>query len=121
VAEGAAAAAPAAAAGGLSLSTSNLTFPSQVLGTRSSSPQVDVHNTSNQPVNITTIVIGGANNGDFSLIHSCGNSLAPSAACQITVTFNPSATGTRTAQVIIVDDAANSPQMISLTGTGVAP
>jgi len=118
---GTSAAAPAAATGGLSLSTSNLTFPNQALGTRSSSPQVDVHNTSNQSVNITTIVIGGANNGDFSLIHSCGNSLAPSAACQITVTFNPSATGTRTAQVIIVDDAANSPQMISLTGTGVAP
>jgi hypothetical protein len=115
------AAAPAAAAGGLSLSTSNLTFPNQALGTRSSSSQVTVQNTSNQPVNITTIVIGGANNGDFSLIHNCGNSLARSAECQITVTFNPSASGTRTASVIIVDDAANSPQMISLNGTGVAP
>jgi hypothetical protein len=72
-------------------------------------------------VNITTIVIGGANNGDFSLMHNCGNSLASSAACQITVTFNPSAAGTRAASVIIVDDAANSPQMISLTGTGVGP
>lgn len=110
-----------AAAGGLSLSTSNLTFPNQPVGTRSSSPQVTVQNTTNQPLNIATIVIGGANNGDFSLIHNCGNSLAPSAACQITVTFNPSAAGTRTASVIIVDDAANSPQMISLTGTGVGP
>jgi hypothetical protein len=111
----------AATAGGVLLSTSNLTFPNQPVGTRSSSPQVTVQNTTNQPLNITTIVIGGANNGDFSLIHNCGNSLAPSAACQITVTFNPSAAGTRTASVIIVDDAANSPQMISLTGTGVGP
>ncbi|MGD0225419.1 MAG: choice-of-anchor D domain-containing protein [Terriglobia bacterium] len=111
----------AATAGGVLLSTSNLTFPNQPVGTRSSSPQVTVQNTTNQPVNITTIVIGGANNGDFSLMHNCGNSLASSAACQITVTFNPSAAGTRAASVIIVDDAANSPQMISLTGTGVGP
>ena len=111
----------APAAGGVSVSAANLTFANQQVGTRSSSSQVTVQNSGNQPVHLTTIVIGGANNGDFSLMHNCGNALAPSAACQVTVTFNPSASGTRNASVIIVDDAANSPQMISLTGTGVNP
>src|SRR2546426_1040597 len=38
--------------------------------------------------------------------------------CTINVTFTPIATGTRTGAITITDDASDSPQTVSLTGTG---
>src|SRR2546426_1167970 len=40
--------------------------------------------------------------------------------CTINVTFTPIATGTRTGAITITDDASDSPQTVSLTGTGAA-
>jgi hypothetical protein len=60
--------------------------------------------------------------GDFSQTNTCtGNSqppLAPSVSCTIAVTFTPTTTGKRTGKVTITDNAWQSPQTISLTGTG---
>ena len=69
-------------------------------------------------MNITAIAITGANSGDFSQTHTCGTTLAPGASCTIGVTFKPVASGTRSAQVTITDDAANSPQAVALSGVG---
>jgi hypothetical protein len=44
--------------------------------------------------------------------------LAGGASCTINVLFTPTATGTRTATLNIVDNAAGSPQTVALTGTG---
>ena len=38
--------------------------------------------------------------------------------CQIDVTFTPSAIGSRPAKMKVNDSANNSPQTVSLTGTG---
>jgi len=46
--------------------------------------------------------------------------LAAGASCTISVTFTPTAAGTRVAAVTITDDAANSPQTVSLAGVGGA-
>src|SRR5205807_1187007 len=46
-------------------------------------------------------------------------SVAAGANCTISVIFTPQATGTRSASVSVVDNAANSPQTASLSGTGV--
>jgi hypothetical protein len=61
------------------------------------------------------------NRGDFSQTNNCPSSLPPNNSCQINVTFNPSATGTRNAAVSITDDAPGSPQSVPLTGVGVLP
>jgi len=47
--------------------------------------------------------------------------LNPSATCLVTVTFIPTATGTRTGNLIITDNAPGGSQVVSLTGTGTAP
>lgn len=39
----------------------------------------------------------------------------------MSVVFNPSATGTRTATLNVTDNAAGSPQTVPLTGTGTNP
>jgi hypothetical protein len=103
------------------LSTSSLTFPNQPVGTRSASPQVTLQNTGKQTLNITSIALTGANPGDFTLTQNCNNSLVANATCQITLAFIPSANGARSATVSIIDSAADSPQTIALSGTGIGP
>jgi hypothetical protein len=48
---------------------------------------------------------------------TCITTLAPGAACTVTLTFAPVASG-RTAMLAIADSAAGSPQFVSLNGTG---
>ncbi|PYJ70333.1 MAG: hypothetical protein DME76_05825, partial [Verrucomicrobia bacterium] len=56
--------------------------------------------------------------GDFVSENNCGSSLLPGESCTIRVAFSPTEKGDRTGAVTITDDAANSPQVITLTGTG---
>ena len=104
-----------------SFSPSSPTYSSQLVGTTSSAQQVTLQNTGNQALSITSISLTGADSGDFSLSQNCGSSLAANASCQISVTFTPTARGTRTATVSLADNASDSPQSISLSGTGIAP
>ena len=60
-----------------------------------------------------------ATSGDFSQTNNCGTSLAAGVHCAISVTFTPTATGTRTGTLTVSDNASNSPQTVSLSGTGV--
>lgn len=72
-------------------------------------------NTGTATLKITSI----AATGDSAQTNTCGSSVVPSASCNITVTFTPTAVGTRTGAVTITDNASNRPQAIGLTGTGV--
>src|SRR5207249_77908 len=67
---------------------------------------------------IARIAITGTNAGDFVQTHTCGSSLVPGASCSISVTFKPIASGTRTAALSVSDNAAGSPQKVSLSGIG---
>ena len=60
--------------------------------------------------------------GDFATVtgtNTCPASLAPAAACTVAIAFLPTAAGPRTGMVTFSDNAANSPQVLALTGTGV--
>jgi hypothetical protein len=71
----------------------------------------------NQSVALSSIVI--STTGDFSVsTTTCGASLAAKTHCTISVVFTPTAVGTRTGKLNVADDASNSPQTSSLTGTG---
>ena len=56
---------------------------------------------------------------EFSATNNCGPSLAVNASCTINVTFTPLATGVRPGTLFVNDNAPNSPQTISLSGTGL--
>jgi hypothetical protein len=104
-----------------SLSTNSLTFGSQSLRTTSPALAVTLRNTGNAPFTYTPpIPITGANPGDFSESDNCGGSVAAGANCAIRVTFTPSAVGTRTASLTLTSNASNSPQVVSLSGTGTS-
>jgi hypothetical protein len=44
--------------------------------------------------------------------------VAPGATCEIKVSFTPTQIGLRTGSVTFTDNASDSPQSVSLSGTG---
>jgi len=56
--------------------------------------------------------------GDFTAVNNCGSTVAIGASCAIAVTFTPTAAGTRSGTLSVVDDAAGSPHTVTLSGTG---
>jgi hypothetical protein len=60
--------------------------------------------------------------GDFAVVagsNTCGANLAVGAACSALVVFAPTAAGLRAGSFAVVDNAAGSPQSLTLTGTGI--
>jgi len=100
------------------VSPSSLTFPKQTVGTTSAAKNVTLTNNLTTALAITSITFAGANAGDFAETDTCDGSLAAKSHCTISVTFKPTATGTRTATLNVNDSANNTPQQVSLTGTG---
>ena len=101
-----------------SLSPGSLSFPNQAVGATSAAQTVTLSNSGAAALSITGIAVSGANAGDFAQTNNCGSSLAAGASCTISVTFKPSAAGTRTAGISVTDNASGSPQSVSLSGTG---
>jgi hypothetical protein len=102
----------------VSLSPTSLTFGSQAVGTLGAAQTITLSNTGNAALSITSITVTGTNAKDFSETNTCGSSVAAEGNCPISVTFTPSASGSRTASVSITDNASGSPQTVSLSGTG---
>ncbi|HEX5411659.1 MAG TPA: choice-of-anchor D domain-containing protein, partial [Terriglobia bacterium] len=102
----------------VSLTPSSLTFNSRAVGTTSGAQAIGLFNGTSTALSITNIAITGANSGDYSQTNNCGTSLAAGASCSMNVTFTPTAAGTRIASLTVTDNATNSPQTASLTGTG---
>jgi hypothetical protein len=103
------------------VSQTALTFASQSVNTTSPAQTVTLTNSGTAPLTITAIAISGTNASNFAQTNTCPvnpNTLAINATCTITVTFQPSASGTRTASLTVSDNAPGSPQAVSLTGTG---
>ena len=100
------------------LSPTSLTFSAQGIGTSSPAKSVTLKNTGTASLTITSIAITGTNAGDFAQTHTCGSSLAAGASCTISVTFKPTASGTRSAALSVTDNAAGSPQKVTLSGIG---
>ncbi len=88
-------------------------------GTTAAPQNLTVSNTGTAPLHVSAIGLSGLNAGDFSLAGSncVGTAVAAGASCTIPVTFAPLASGIRTTTLTITDDAANSPQTVTLNAT----
>jgi hypothetical protein len=95
---------------------SHLNFTSQLDGTPSPEQTVSMSNPSPVPISFSSI----GTTGDFSEANNCDSKLMAGANCQVSVTFAPTADGIRSGMLIFNDNAADSPQTVSLSGTGVA-
>jgi hypothetical protein len=67
----------------------------------------------------TLTVSGSTISGDFAQSNTCGAGVAPSAKCTVTITFTPTTTGNLYGSVTLTDNAAGSPQTITLAGVGL--
>ena len=104
-------------AGSLVPSPSSLSFPAETVN--ATSPPQAVRLTNNGQVAVTLTAISAT--GDFAETNTCGalpSVLNAGDSCTANVTFTPTASGSRTGTLSVTDDAANSPQSVSLTGTG---
>ncbi len=107
-----------------SFSPNPLNFGSVSVGNTSSVAYLTLTNKGGSALSITgSYTITGANAADFAFagVGSCpgvGGTVAAGASCLISLKFTPKASGTRTAQVNVSDNASGSPQSVALTGTG---
>lgn len=104
----------------VSITPSSIDFGSVQVGSSSGSQTFTVKNTGSAPLTISNLYLGGQNWQDFPGLQNCyGATLAPGATCFESNTFKPSLAGPESANVTFVDNAADSPQVVSMTGTGI--
>ena len=103
--------------------SSTINFPNTTQNTTATAMTATLSNTGNATLNISSILLGGANAVDFAIVPStnpCGATLAAGASCLIAVTFTPLGTSTYTATITVTDNSATPTQAITLNGTGTA-
>ncbi len=104
------------------LSTGTLSFPATNAGTAASAQSVTLSNPGNASLTGIAISIGGGTGSSaFTETTTCSSTLAAGGNCNISVIFDPSTGGNFAATLSVSDNAAGSPQTVSLTGTGSAP
>lgn len=88
--------------------------------THTTSRTFTVTNTGDVTLDVTDVTIGGTNAGDFSITAgSTPQSILPNNSKSWTVTFDPSAGGTRSATLTFTSNDPNNPtHTLNLTGTG---
>jgi hypothetical protein len=105
------------AQGQLSVSPPSLSFGSVVIGTSGS-----LNGTLGATGSSVTISAASINSNEFALSGiSLPTTLTAGQTTPFTVTFKPAVTGTASAALSLLSDAANSPAAQALAGNGIAP
>jgi hypothetical protein len=104
------------------LSSTSASFGSETLGLASSAQVITISNTGTAAMSISSVSLNSTNNvTDFSPTSNCSTTLAASASCTVSIVFTPTVTGSESATLLVSDNAAGSPQSVTLTGVGVSP
>jgi hypothetical protein len=102
--------------GAIVLNPVSVTFPATLLGTTSAVENITVSNIGGVTATLTTPAVMG----DFAIAaNTCGATLAPNTGCTVSITFTPTAAGTRTGIFSVTDSAGT--QTASLGGVGEEP
>jgi hypothetical protein len=106
---------------GLTSGTSTVNFGSSNLGT-AVPLSFTIKNTGTASLTGVAVTKDGTNNADYTVTSSPATTVAAAGSTTFTVSFNPAATGTRTAALHIAsNDATKNPFNINVTGTGTTP
>ena len=100
-----------------SFSPAEISYGTVKVGT-SVTKNVVLKNVGTTVLTVASIAITGADQGDYSQTNSCPSSLNPGASCPISVTFDPTTTGTRTAGLTVTDNEVGGKQTVPLEGRG---
>ena len=96
------------------LSATSLTFPSQPVHSSSAPQTITVTNAGSALLHFGSVKAGGA----FKQTNTCISGVAPGGSCFIDVTFTPTTKGPITGMLTLVDSDGNSPQTLTLSGSG---
>ena len=96
-------------------SPASLTFPSQTVGTTSTAQTITVQNYGNATLTLSGVSI----TGPFLIsANTCGATLGAGLSCTISIKFKPTQTGAANGNLVLNDNAGDSPQFVALSGTG---
>jgi hypothetical protein len=108
-------------ASAFTLKSTTLSFGNIRVGS-SSTKSLTIQNTGTATLNFTSITISpiSAALGEYTFTQNtcAGVVIAVRGKCSITIRFAPTATGSRSADLLLVGDALNSPPSVLLTGNG---
>jgi Kelch motif/Galactose oxidase, central domain len=118
------AASAASAATGLSVYPLSVSFGNVVFGVTGATSRaytVTIKDpAAGQPISSLGVQLTGTNPGDFQISNNaCGATLAPGTSCTLTMTFTPTALGSRGATLAISDSANSNAGAVTLSGTAV--
>ncbi|MFC4587025.1 choice-of-anchor D domain-containing protein [Sphaerisporangium corydalis] len=99
----------------LTASPASLSFGSRQAGSTSPAQTVTVTNSGSASAALS----GVTTTGDYAQTTTCGSTLAAGASCTVSVTFTPTASGSRPGTVRVASNDVNSPLTVSLSGSGV--
>ena len=105
------------------VSPASLGFGNQTVGVTSGAYVATLSNTGNADLSIVNISRTGSNAADFAETSNCPIApamLAPNQSCTIATTFTPEGSGIFSASVAVTDNASDSPQTVTLSGTGAS-
>jgi hypothetical protein len=106
----------ATAAAAVVLNPVVVNFPATTIGATSGVQNVTVSNTGGTSVGVQTLSV----TGDFAVAaNTCGPTLGPGVGCTVAIGFTPTASGTRTGSLTVVDDLGT--QSATLSGVGTSP
>ncbi len=88
------------------------------VGKTSKPKKLTIKNTAKKKGPSLTIQMQSVTPGAFAIKSQCKKTLKPGKSCKVSVTFKPPNTTPQAATLMIFDNAAGSPQMIPLSGTG---
>lgn len=89
-----------------------LQYAAQQVGSSSGATPILLRNMGSASLLISSITVIG----DFAETDDCGNAVPPAGSCTFSVTFLPTAAGPRSGSIVIKDNAAGSPHLITLIG-----
>ena len=100
------------------ITPASIPFGNRAVGTTSANQAITVTNNGSGLLVISAVTRSGANANQFALTNNC-TTLTSGSSCIINVRFSPTSTGVKNAQVNITHNAAGSPRVVTLSGTGV--
>ena len=100
------------------LGSVSATFGSEIVGGTSAPVKVNLSNPGNGALAIVKPAMNGPAASDFTFTDTCGAMLKASGSCDFQIIFKPTQPGARSAALQINDNAPDSPQFISVSGTG---
>ena len=104
-----------------SVSATLINFGNETVGLTAATQTITMNSSGAVGLSNVLVTPGGTNSADFPYASTCATILAANASCTVTVSFKPSVATAESATLTFSSNGMNSPQVVTLSGTGVAP